>query len=149
MTPAARRREDMADKMLALYEKEQRRDQEEVDDEYILSFISMAKRVNTLLKKRQKERVLQEVEEVVRREINRVLDAEETRDAVTAPPRNLPPPPPMAPNPSTSTAGSDIQNFIGPQGSVPPPPPLMNMEQFYNQGHITYDPTTGQQLYRM
>ena len=60
MTPAAKRREDMAEKMLSLYEKEQQRELEEVDDEYVMSFISMAKRINSLLDKRQKERVLQE-----------------------------------------------------------------------------------------
>ena len=91
MTPAAKRREDMADKMLALYEKEQSRSQEEVEDEYVMSFLSMAKRVNTLLNKHQKERVLQEVEEVVRRKINKALDAEEVCSAATTgPPRNHP-----------------------------------------------------------
>ena len=148
MTPAAKRREDMADKMLALYEKEQSRSQDEVEDEYVMSFLSMAKRVNTLLNKQQKERVLQEVEEVVRREINKVLDAEEIHSAATTgAPRNMPPPPPVTPMPVPSTSTSDMQNFIGPQ--APPPPPLQCMDQYYNQGQITFDLQTGQQLYRM
>ena len=86
MTPAAKRRKNMADKMLALHEKEQSRTQKEVEDEYIMSFLSMAKRVNILLNKHQKERVLQEVEGVVRREINRALDAEETCNAAATDP---------------------------------------------------------------
>ena len=148
MTPAAKRREDMADKMLALYENEQSRSQEEVEDEYIMSFLSMAKRVNTLLNKRQKERVLQEVEEVVRREINKALDAEEVRSAATTgPPRNIPPPPPVTPMPVPSTSSSDMQNFLRPQ--APPPPPPQCMDQYYNQGQMTFYPQTGQQLYRM
>ena len=95
----------MADKMLALYEKEQSRSQEEVEDEYVMSFLSMAKRVNTLLNKRQKERVLQEVEEVVRREINKALDAEGTGNAAAGDaPRSMPPPPPVTPMPMASTS---------------------------------------------
>ena len=88
-----------------------------------MSFLSMAKRVNTLLNKWQKERVLQEVEEIVRREINKVLDAEEVCSAATtAAPQNMPPPPPITPMPVTSTSTSDMQNFIGPQA----PPPLLS-----------------------
>ena len=132
--------------MLALYQKEQSRSQEEVEDEYVMSFLSMAKRVNMLLNKHQKERVLQEVEEVVRREISKALDAEETGNAAAGDaPRNLPPPPPVTPMPMAST--SDLQNFVGPQAR--PPPPLQCMDQYYNQGQITFDPQTGQQLYRM
>ena len=148
MTPAAKRREDMVDKMLALYQKEQSRSQEEVEDEYVMSFLSMVKRVNTLLNKHQKERVLQEVEEVVRREINKALDAEETGNAAAGDaPRNMPPPPPVIPMPMASTSTSDLQNFVGLQAHSPPP--LQCMDQYYNQGQITFDPQTGQQLYRM
>ena len=64
--------------MLSLYEKEQQRELEEVDDEYVNSFISMAKHINSLLNKRQKERVLQEVQEVVKKYFN---DAEELCEA--------------------------------------------------------------------
>ena len=148
MTPAAKRREDMADKMLALYQKEQSRSQEEVEDEYVMSFLSMAKRANTLLNKHQKERVLQEVEEVVRREINKALDAEETGNAAAGDaPSSMPPPPLVTPMPMASTSTSDLQNFVGPQAH--PPPPLQCMDQYYNQGQITFDPQTCQQLYRM
>ena len=153
MTPAAKRREDMAEKMLSLYEKEQQRELEEVDDEYVMSFISMAKRINSLLDKRQKERVLQEVEDVVKKYINRALDAEESR--VTAVP--APPPPAVTPAPHNFNPnfGHNVPQSV--------PPPLVNaanlqsnMSQlqqetanFFNQGQITYDPQSGQQLYQM
>ena len=61
MTPAAKKREEMTEKMYKLIEKEIKKDVEEVEDEYEFAFISLAKRANKYLTNDQKEDLLQGV----------------------------------------------------------------------------------------
>ena len=71
MTPAAKKREEMTEKMYKLIEKEVKKDVEEVEDEYEFAFISLAKRANKYLTNDQKEDLLQDVEEAVCQAINK------------------------------------------------------------------------------
>ena len=58
MTKAAKKREEMTEKMYKLIEKEVKKDVEEVEDEYKYAFISLAKRANKYLTNDQKEDLL-------------------------------------------------------------------------------------------
>ena len=127
MTPAAKKREEMTEKMYKLIEKEVKKDVEEVEDEYEYAFISQAKRANNYLTNDQKEDLLQDVEEAVRQTINKARGRDKRSQPAAAPP-----PPAQA-------------NYV----SQPPPPlqPTMNND-FFNQGQVTFDPKTGQQIYQ-
>ena len=61
----------MAEKMYTLLQKEQQSDLQEMEDEYELAFVSLARCANKYLKANDKEDLLQEVEEIVRRAINK------------------------------------------------------------------------------
>ena len=134
MTPAAKKREEMTEKMYKLIEKEVKKDVEEVEDEYEYAFISLAKRANKYLTNDQKEDLLQDVEEAVHQAINKARGRDKRSQPAAAPP----PPPAQA-------------NYV----SQPPPPlvnaatlqPTMNND-FFNQGQVTFDPKTGQQIYQ-
>ena len=63
-TPAAKKREDMAEKMYTLLKKEQQSDLQDLLDEYELAFVLLACRANKYLKADDKEDLLQEVEDV-------------------------------------------------------------------------------------
>ena len=134
MTPSAKKREEMTEKMFNLLEKEVKKDVEEVEDEYEFAFLSLAKHANKYLTNDQKEDLLQDVEEAVRQAINRARGKGKTSQPAAAPP----PPPAQA-------------NYVS-----QPPPPLVNAanlqptmsNDFYNQGQVTYDPKTGQQIYQ-
>ena len=128
----------MTEKMYKLIEKEVKKDVEEVEDEYEFAFLSLAKRANKYLTNDQKEDLLQDVEEAVCQAINKALG----REKRSQPAAVLPPPPAQV---QTSA------NYV----SQPPPPlinaatlqPTMNND-FFNQGQVTYDPKTGQQMYQ-
>ena len=138
ITPAARKQEEMTEKMYKLIEKEVKKDVEEVEDEYEFAFISLAKCANKYLTNDQKEDLLQDVEEAVCQAINKARGREK---------RSQPPavPPPLPAQVQTSA------NYV----SQPPPPlvnattlqPTMNND-FFNQGQVTFDPKTGQQIYQ-
>ena len=133
MTPAAKKREEMTEKMYKLIEKEVKKDVEEVKDEYEYAFISLAKCANKYLTNDQKEDLLQDVEEAVCQAINKAHGRDKRSQPAAAPP-----PPAQA-------------NYV----SQPPPPlvnaatlqPTMNND-FFNQGQVTFDPKTGQQIYQ-
>ena len=65
MTPAAKKREDMTEKLFGLIEKETRAQTESVEDDYELAFVTLAKRANKYLSADLKEDLLQEVEDAV------------------------------------------------------------------------------------
>ena len=119
LTPAAKRREEMTEKIFTMLEKETMQQQldETPDNEYEMAFVSMAKRINNLLNNRQKERVLQEVQQVVTQAINRYLDEEEASRRPTVPPPNLTP----QYNPEQ---GLSFRQQL--QGIPNPPPPLVS-----------------------
>ena len=104
MTPSAKKREEMTEKMYSLIEKEVKKDVEEVEDEYKFAFLSLAKRANKYLTNDQKEDLLQDVEEVVCQAINKACGREKRSQPAAAPP----PPPAQA-------------NYVS-----QPPPPLVN-----------------------
>ena len=120
--------------MFNLLEKEVKKDVEEVEDEYEFAFLSLAKRANKYLTNDEKEDLLQDVEEAVRKAINKARGKGKTSQPAPAPPS-----PPAQPN------------YVS-----QPPPPLVNAatlqptmsNDFYNQGQVTYDPKTGQQIYQ-
>ena len=139
-TPAAKKREDMAEKMYTLLQKEQQSDLQNLEDEYELAFVSLARRANKYLKADDKEDLLQEVEEIVRRAINKARRKDTT-------------PQPTA-NPTAMH--QNYNNFAS-------PPPLVNaaslqstmtqqqqqQQEFFNAGQVTYDTQTGQHMYQM
>ena len=133
MSPAAKKREEMTEKMYNLIEKEVKKDVEEVEDEYEYAFISLAKCANKYLTNDQKEDLLQDVEEAVRQAINKARGRDKRSQPAAAPP-----PPAQA-------------NYVS-----QPPPPLVNAatlqltmnNDFFNQGQVTFDPKTGQQIYQ-
>ena len=144
-TPAAKKREDMAEKMFNLLQKEHQNDLQELEDEYELSFLSLARRANKYLNPDQKEDVLQEVEEIVRKAIN---VARKKRTDTPQPAANPTPPP------------APVQtNHVPPNFNFGNPPPLVNaanlqptmgqQQDYFNTGHVTFDNQTGQQLYQM
>ena len=120
MTPAAKKQEEMTEKMYKLIEKEVKKDVEEVEDEYKYAFISLAKRANKYLTNDQKEDLLQDVEEAVHQAINKACGRDKRSQPAAAPP----------PTPAQA-------NYV----SQPPPPlvnaatlqPTMNND-FFNQG---------------
>ena len=132
MTPSAKKREEMTEKMFNLLEKV-KKDVEEVEDEYEFAFLSLAKRANKYFTNDQKEDLLQDVEEAVRQAINKARGKGKTSQPAAAP----------TPTPAA--------NYVS-----QPPPPLVNAatlqptmsNDFYNQGQVTYDPKTGQQIYQ-
>ena len=134
MTPAAKKQEEMTEKMYKLLEKEVKKDVEEVEDEYKYAFISLAKHANKYLTNDQKEDLLQDVEEAVCQAINKARGRDKRSQPAAAPT----PPPAQA-------------NYV----SQPPLPlvnaatlhPTMNND-FFNQGQVTFDPKTGQQIYQ-
>ena len=138
LTPAAKKREEMTEKMFQLIEKEVKKDVEEVEDEYEFVFISLAKRANKYLTNDQKEDLLQDVEEAVRQAINKARGREKRSQPAAVPP----------PGPGQLQSSG---NYV----SQPPPPlvnastlqPTMNND-FFNQGQVTFDPKTGQQIYQ-
>ena len=122
----------MTEKMFNLLEKEVKKDVEEVEDEYEFAFLSLAKRANKYLTNDQKEDLLQDVEEAVRLAINKARGKAKISQPAAAPP--------------------PVQtNYVS-----QPPPPLVNAatlqptmsNEFYNQGQVTYDLKTGQQMYQ-
>ena len=125
--------------MYKLIEKEVKKDVEEVEDEYEYAFISLAKNANKYLTNDQKEDLQQDVEEAVCQAINKAHGREKRSQ-----PAAVPPPP--APVQVQTSA-----NYV----SQPPPPlvnaatlqPTMNND-FFNQGQVTFDPKTGQQIYQ-
>ena len=106
-----------------------------MEDEYEYAFISLAKRANKYLTNDQKEDLLQDVEEAVHLAINKACG----RDKRSQPAAAAPPPPPAQ------------ANYV----SQPPPPlvnaatlqPTMNND-FFNEGQVTFDPKTRQQIYQ-
>ena len=134
MTPAAKKREEMTEKMYNLIEKEVKKD---VEDEYKFAFLSLAKCANKYLTNDQKEDLLQDVEETVCQANNKAHGREKRSQ-----PAAVTPPPPAQVQTSA--------NYV----SQPPPPlvnaatlqPTMNND-FFNQGQVTFDPKTGQQIY--
>ena len=132
MTPAAKKREEMMEKMFSLIEKEVKKDVEEVQDEYEFALLSLAKCANKYLTNDQKEDLLQDVEGAICQAINKACGREKRSQPAAAPF------PPQA-------------NYV----SQPPPPlvnaanlqPTMNND-FFNQGQDTFDPKTGQQIYQ-
>ena len=138
MTPAAKKCEEMTEKMFKLIEKEVKKDVEEVEDEYEFAFISLAKRANKYLTNDQKEDLLQDVEEAICEAINKAHGREKRSQ-----PAAVPPP---APGQVQSSGNYVLQ----------PPPPLVNAatlqltmnNDFFNQGQVTFDPKTGQQIYQ-
>ena len=86
MTPAAKKREEMTEKMYKLIEKEVKKDVEEVEDEYEYAFISLAKRANKYLTNDQKEDLLQDVEEAVCQAINKACGTDKRSQPAAAPP---------------------------------------------------------------
>ena len=139
MTPAAKKREEMTEKMYKLIEKEVKKDVEEVEDEYEYAFICLAKRANKYLTNDQKEDLLQDVEEAVCQAINKAHGRDKRSQ-----PAAIPPPPPPA---QVQTSANYVSQ---------PPPPLVNAvtlqltmnNDFFNQGQVTFDPKTGQQIYQ-
>ena len=133
MTHAAKKQEEMTEKMYKLIEKEVKKDVEEVEDEYEYAFISLAKCANKYLTNDQKEDLLQDVEEAVCQAINKAHGRDKKSQGAAA----APPPPAQA---------NDVSQ---------PPPPLVNAatlqlimnNDFFNQGQVTFDPKTGQQIY--
>ena len=142
-TPAAKKREDMAEKMFNLLQKEHQNDLQELEDEYELSFLSLARRANKYLNPDQKEDVLQEVEEIVRKAIN--VARKKSTDT---------PQPAANPTPAPAPVQTNQPNF-----NFANPPPLVNAanlqptmgqhQDYFNTGHVTFDNQTGQQLYQM
>ena len=139
-TPVAKKREHMAEKMYTLLQKEQQSDLQDLEDEYELAFVSLAYRANKYLKADDKEDLLQEVEEIVRRAINKTRCKDTT--------------PQPAANPTAMH--QNYNNFAS-------PPPLVNaaslqstmtqqqqqQQEFFNAGQVTYDTQTGQHMYQM
>ena len=127
----------MTEKMYKLIEKEVKKDVEEVEDEYEFAFISLAKCANKYLTNDQKEDLLQDVEEAIRQAINKACGRDKRSQ-----PAAVPPPPAQV---QTSA------NYVS-----QPPPPLVNAatlqltmnNNFFNQGQVTFDPKTGQQIYQ-
>ena len=142
-TPAAKKREDMAEKMFNLLQKEHQNDLQEFEDEYELSFLSLARRANKYLNPDQKEDVLQEVEEIVRKAIN--VARKKSTDT---------------PQPAAAPTPVPVQtNHVQPNFNFGNPPPLVNaanlqptmgqQQDYFNTGHVTFDNQTGQQMYQM
>ena len=135
MTPAAKKREDMTEKLFSLIEKETRAQSESVEDDYELAFVTLAKRANKYLTADQKEDLLQEVEDAVRKAINKARNKGQNQASQ----------PPAAGIPSGRQG-----NF-----SYVQPPPLtpmstvqpMQQQDYYNS--VTYDNNTGQQMYSL
>ena len=155
LTPAAKRREEMTEKIFTMLEKETMQQQldETPDNEYEMAFVSMAKRINNLLNNRQKERVLQEVQQVVTQAINRSLDEQDGSSRPTVPPPNLTPH-----NQYNLEAGLSFRQQL--QGIQNPPPPLVSAnenqqrmtttqhgENFYNPSMIPVLDTNGKELF--
>ena len=141
MTPAAKKREDMTEKLFGLIEKETRAQNESVEDDYELAFVTLAKRANKYLSADLKEDLLQEVEDAVHKAINKVHNKGQNQASQ----------PPAAGIPSGSQ-GNFSHNVQ--------PPPLTPMNQtmstvqpmqqdYYNTGTVTYDNNTGQQMYSL
>ena len=130
----------MAKKMYTLLHKEQQSDLQDLEDEYELVFVSLARCANKYLKADDKEDLLQEVEEIVRRAINKARPKDTT--------------PQPAANPTAMH--QNYNNFAS-------PPPLVNaaslqstmtqqqqqQQEFVNAGQVTYDTQTGQHMYQM
>ena len=136
MTPAAKKGEEMTEKMYNLIEKEVKKDVEEVEDEYEFAFISLAKRANKYLTNDQKEDLLQDVEEAVHQAINKAHGREKRSQ-----PAAVPPPPPA----QVQTSANYVSQPLPPLVNAATLQPTMNKD-FFNQGKVTSDPKTGQQI---
>ena len=141
MTPAAKKREDMTEKLFGLIEKETRAQSESVEDDYELAFVTLAKRANKYLSADQKEDLLQEVEDAVRKAINKARNKDKN---------------PASQPPAAALPSGRQGNFS--YNAQPPPLTPMNQtmstvqpmqQDYYNTGTVTYDNSTGHQLYSL
>ena len=106
MTPAAKKQEEMTEKMLNLIEKEVKKDVEEVEDEYEFAFISLAKHANKYLTNDQKENLLQDVEEAICQAINKACGKEKRSQPVATSP-----PPPAQIHASTNYISQPLRSL--------------------------------------
>ena len=122
--------------MYTLLQKEQQSDLQDLEDEYELEFVLLARRANKYLKADDKEDLLQEVEEIVRRAINKARHKENT--------------PQPAVNPTAMH--QNYNNFRGPlplvnaanlQTTMTQQHNQQQQQDFFNAGQVTYDTQTG------
>ena len=137
LTPAAKKREEMTEKMFQLIEKEVKKDVEEVEDEYEFAFISLAKRANkylTMIRRR-----------ICCRMLKKQYARPSTRLVVEKKDHSL-----------QQFLLLVLVNYNHQEIVLQPPPPLVNAStlqltmnnDFFNQGQVTFDPKTGQQIYQ-
>ena len=122
--------------------KEQQSDLQELEDEYELAFVSLARCANKYLKGDDNEDLLQEVEEIVRRAINKARHKENTPQPAAIPTsihqnyNNFSSPPPLV-------------NAANLQATMTHQQQQQQQQDFLNAGQVTYDTQTGQHMYQM